>query len=245
MRRLRYIVSAALLLSFAAARAGAQTPADQQPHHVTSAEVSFVGTSGNSSTESVGIGLSRTDQIDGWLVASKGAYVHNSSFGETKAESVALSLQAGKIVTRKLSMFARYGFLHDRFAGIESRNTVALGEAYILVDNPRNRFTADGAFGYANEERTTAPTTETATWDMGLLYDWKLSDTAEITDESRLVFSLSDSGDWRSGNVATLSAKLTTIFSLKVSNTVRYVNQPVPGFEKTDTITAVALVAKF
>jgi putative salt-induced outer membrane protein YdiY len=36
-----------------------------------------------------------------------------------------------------------------------------------------------------------------------------------------------------------------TIFSLKVSNTIRYVNQPVPGFQTTDTITAVALVAKF
>src|SRR5262245_13170140 len=208
-------IPVALLLSFFATRATAQTPTDQ-PTHETSAEVSFVGTSGNSSTESVGLGINRTDRVDGWLVTSKGAYVHNSAFGELKAESLALSFQTGKIVTRKLSMFGRYNFLHDRFAGIESRNTFALGEAYILVDRPKNRLTADGAFGYAREERTTAPTTETATWDMGLLYDWKLSDTAEITDEGRLVFSLSDGNDWRSGNVATVSAKLTTIFSLKV-----------------------------
>jgi hypothetical protein len=30
-----------------------------------------------------------------------------------------------------------------------------------------------------------------------------------------------------------------------LSNTVRFVNAPVPGFEKTDTITAIALVARF
>jgi putative salt-induced outer membrane protein YdiY len=56
---------------------------------------------------------------------------------------------------------------------------------------------------------------------------------------------LSDGNDWRAGNNATVSAKLTTVFSLKLSNTIRYVNDPVPGFLKTDTVTAIALVAKF
>jgi putative salt-induced outer membrane protein YdiY len=38
---------------------------------------------------------------------------------------------------------------------------------------------------------------------------------------------------------------VTTLFSLKVSNAVRYVNAPAEGFETTDTITSIALVAKF
>jgi putative salt-induced outer membrane protein YdiY len=242
--RLRNI-SVAVLLSFVAARAGAQAPAPPPPDHETSAELSFVGTGGNSSTETIGVGGSRFDHVDGWLITSKAAYVRNNSDGVLKAESVALAFQGAKILTPKLSVFGKYGFLHDRFAGIESRNTIAIGEAYILVDNKRNKLTADGAFGYASEERTISPTTKNGTWDMGLLYDWKFSDTAEITDEARILFSLSDGNDWRAGNNATVSAKLTTIFSLKVSNTIRFVNQPVPGFLKTDTVTAIALVAKF
>jgi hypothetical protein len=39
-----------------------------------------------------------------------------------------------------------------------------------------------------------------------------------------------------------LTATLTSVLSLKFSNTVRYANEPVPGFEKTDTITTAALV---
>jgi hypothetical protein len=35
------------------------------------------------------------------------------------------------------------------------------------------------------------------------------------------------------------------VFSLKLSNVVRYVHEPVVGFEATDTITSVALVTKF
>ena len=57
--------------------------------------------------------------------------------------------------------------------------------------------------------------------------------------------SFAESSDWRTANIVALTAKLTTLLSLKVSNTVRYVNAPVAGFEKTDSITSVALVAKF
>jgi len=42
-----------------------------------------------------------------------------------------------------------------------------------------------------------------------------------------------------------VTAKLTTLLSLKVSNAVRFSNFPAPGFKKTDTVTAVALVAGF
>ena len=44
-------------------------------------------------------------------------------------------------------------------------------------------------------------------------------------------------------NAVALTAKVSTIFSLKVSNTIRYLNLPVAGFKNTDAVTAVALVA--
>src|SRR5580765_6517811 len=173
-----------LLLSCAAVRARAQAPpAPPPPAHQTSAELSFVGSSGNSSTESIGIGVNRLDHIDGWVITSKAAYVHNSSFGELKAESTALAFQGAKTLTPKLAVFAKYGFLHDRFAGIESRNTVAGGLAYIVLENAKNKLTADGAFGYAMEERTISPTTKSGTWDMGLRYTLKLTETSEISDD--------------------------------------------------------------
>ena len=51
--------------------------------------------------------------------------------------------------------------------------------------------------------------------------------------------------DWRIGNLASLTAKLTDVLSLKASYAVRYANFPVPGFKTTDTTTSIALVAKF
>ena len=72
-----------------------------------------------------------------------------------------------------------------------------------------------------------------------------MSETAEITEDIRYEQSLEDGDQWRLDNTLALVAKINTIFSLKVSNVIRYANAPVEGFETTDTITSVALVAKF
>ena len=73
----------------------------------------------------------------------------------------------------------------------------------------------------------------------------ELSPTADLTDEYEFSVSFDDAGDWRHANILSLTARMTTLFSLKVSNTARYVHQPVPGFDATDTITSFAFVAKF
>ena len=56
------------------------------------------------------------------------------------------------------------------------------------------------------------------------------------------VLALSDGSDWRQRLDQRRAAQL---FSLTLSNTIRYLNLPVVGFLNTDTVTAVALVAKF
>jgi putative salt-induced outer membrane protein YdiY len=115
----------------------------------------------------------------------------------------------------------------------------------VLVNAAPHKLTVDGGLGYAHESRVIGADLSTATLPAGALYTLKISDTALVSEDSRVVFSLSEADDWRFANVASVAAKLTTILSLKASNTIRFVNAPVLGFEKTDTITAIALVAKF
>ena len=99
--------------------------------------------------------------------------------------------------------------------------------------------------GYANERRVIGDTLSNAVFTAGAGYKLKLSSTAELSDDARAIVSLEDGDEWRAENIAALTAKLTTLLSLKVSNTIRFVNVPTIGFEQTDTVTAVALVAKF
>jgi len=245
--QLRNILTAVVLWLMpicASAQAPAPVPAPP-PKYETSAEFAFVGTSGNSSTQSLGLGAEFIERPDSWVFTTKTAYVRNESASELKAESFFLTFQGARTLSPRLSAFGRFGFLHDRFAGIEHRNTVEGGLAFVLVNAAPHKLVVDGGLGYANERRVLGPDLSTAIVPAGATYTLKISNTAEISDDGRFVFSLSEGADWRLANIAGITAKLTTVFSLKLSNTVRYVNAPALGFEKTDTITAIALVAKF
>jgi len=76
-------------------------------------------------------------------------------------------------------------------------------------------------------------------------YRWKLSPTAELAENARFTGLFDRTSDWRVGQALAITARLTAVFSLKASNTVRYANAPVQGFKHTDTKTAIALVARF
>jgi putative salt-induced outer membrane protein len=173
------------------------------------------------------------------------SYVRNRSEDELKAEAFTASFRAGRPIAERVSVFGQYGFLHDEFAGIESRNTVDGGITYTIAGPKPHLLEVDAGLGYAHEARVLGDDISTAQALFRARYKWFLSETAEFSDDVAVNFSLSDSSDWRSSNTAALTAKVTTVFSLKVSNTVRFVNAPAEGFEDVDTITSIALVAKF
>ena len=54
-----------------------------------------------------------------------------------------------------------------------------------------------------------------------------------------------NASDWRLSNDLALTAGLSRIFSLKFSQTLTYLNEPVPGAQKRNIITSAALVANF
>jgi len=103
----------------------------------------------------------------------------------------------------------------------------------------------DAGLGYANEQRVTGDNLSNATFSAGAVYALKISDTSELSEDGHFVFSLADGSDWRYANAAALTVKIASVFSLKLSNTIRYLNLPAAGFKNTDVTTAIALVSKF
>lgn len=235
-----------MLVSVSArAQPAAAPPNPPPPLSEGTAEFSFVGTTGNTSTESIGLGGEYTYRPDPWLLTSKATYVRNRSQDVLKAESFDVSLKGARSVGPRLSVFSRYEFLHDRFAGIERRHVIEAGPSYHLVDSAPHSLTIDASLGYAHESRVMVADVSNGTASAGSLYTLKISANAEASEDARLVASLAQGADWRFTNVASVTAKITTLLSLKVSNTVRYLHAPITGFQNTDTITAIALVAKF
>jgi putative salt-induced outer membrane protein YdiY len=246
--RFRLPLLAFLLLS-APPAAPAQTPAPvphlPPPRHEGSAELAFVGTSGNSSTQTIGAGSEFIYRAQPWQSKVTLNYVRNRADGKLTAESFAFALRGERPLRDGYSGYGEYSYQRDHFAGIRNRNAVDSGVAYRLVDRASQTLTVDGAFGYAHESRVTGATLSTATVTAGAEYKRHLTATSEVAEEGRLVAAPARATDWRYKNVASLSTKVAAFWSLKVSNTVSYVHFLAPGFENTDVRTSIALVAKF
>jgi putative salt-induced outer membrane protein len=243
-----YITPSVPLLAQAPAPspAQAQSPPPPPPPREGTAEVSFVGTTGNAPTSALGLGgeyISRRPAP--WELRGKVGYVRNTSEDVLQAEAFRLLFRGSRTITDRLSAFGQYGYLRDRFAGIESRNTADGGITYAVLRPRPHQLDVDAAIGYANEKRVLGDDISSPQALLGARYKFFLSDTSDITDDVAFTASFSDSSDWRTSNTVALTAKITTILSLKLSNAVRFVNAPAEGFETTDTLTSIALVAKF
>lgn len=242
------VLAVAVLLTGLAGVARAQAPAPPPPppppRHEGSVDFSFVGTAGNSSTQTIGLGGQFIVRRAPWEAKLKVDFVRNEADDAVTAQSATIDFRAQRPVSKRLSAYGQYGYQRDRFAGIIDRNAVEGGVAYSMKSGPQ-ALTLDAGLGYANEQRLPGPNLSTATLGFGGVYTIKLSATSDLSEDAHVVCSLSDGSDWRVANALALTAKLTTVLALKASTTIRYVNLPVAGFKKTDGVTAIALVAKF
>ena len=102
--------------------------------------------------------------------------------------------------------------------------------------------TIDGGLGFQHEGRVEQESEDVAIATGGVAYRWEISSTSALAEELRYVQALETMENWKLDQSISLIAAITSVFSLKFSNVVRYANEPVPGFESTDTITSVALV---
>ena len=232
------------LPAFAQAPAPAAPP-PPPPKQEGTAEFAFVGTTGNASTQTIGLNGTFIVRPDQWVVTNKASFIRNESESELTAQSFGYLFRAERSFSPRLSGFGEYGYFRDTFAGVAHRNSLVGGVSYKLVDLPRHLFFTDAGLGYMNEQRLKGDDVSSATWSLGAGYKWKISETAEFTEDFRVTGLFADASDWRILQAAAVTARLTQLFSLKVSNTIRYTHAPVPGFKDTDTTTSVALVAKF
>jgi putative salt-induced outer membrane protein len=209
-----------------------------------SAELSFLSTSGNTSTSSLGGGLEVNYKPAPWTLIFKAAYLRASTDSVTTAEQFNASLKGIRDLTPRLDVFAGAGYLRNRFAGFDSLINGEAGVGYKLLLGPVHTLRGELGFGYTHEDQLIGDNRSYASARASLGYKWQISKTAAFTNDLSYSYDLSDSKNWILSDKAAVTATLTSILSLKASYTLLYNHEPVPTFKRTDTATAVALVAK-
>lgn len=224
--------------------APAPAPAPEPPPRFeASGQFTFLNTRGNADTQSLGAGGDAIFRPDPWTYRAKAVFAQTETEDELSARSFAGLFRASRALNPRLSLYGQYDFLRDRFAGVEQRHIVEGGASYLAVDAAPHRLRLDAGLGYLYEEQPDDHF-DSLTLSLGAAYRLAISSTSELTYEPRFLLPFSDTGAWKFDQNAALAVALNTILALKLSHTIRYSADPPEGFDTTDTIMAVSIVAK-
>lgn len=226
-------------------------PAGPPPLWTGSADFSYLSTSGNSSTSSLGGGLELFYKPAPWTFSLNAAYLRSSSRDDTTGEKVLTAeqfkggLKGSRDLTAAIDIYTGGTYLRNTFSGLDSLIGIGAGAGYKLFNTPSQFLRTEAGFGYTWENQTTGLDRNYANAHLGIGYKWVFSKTAQFTNDFGFLLDLADTNNWIINDTAAVTATLTSVFAIKASWTILYRKEPVPGFKKTDTATAVSLVAKF
>jgi putative salt-induced outer membrane protein len=227
------------------APAPAAQPDPPPPLWERSAEFSLVATGGNTDTQTLGLGAALTWRPGPWTTDARVTFVRSEAEDVETAESLLAELRQARKLSAALEAFGRFQYVVDRFAGIDYRTSLDGGIGWEIVAGTPHTLRVDAGVGVIREARLTGEDLTFPLGNAGAKWKWQLSEAAAVTEQALMTLDLSDAGNWRFTNGIGVTSALTRIFSLKLSHELKRVNEPAPGFRKTDTLLSAALVAKF
>jgi putative salt-induced outer membrane protein YdiY len=215
------------------------------PRWERTAELSLLSTGGNTDTLTIGAGGSIIWRPAQWTTHARTVYVRSSTEDAVTAESLVAELRQARVLSPRADAFGRAEYLVDRFAGIDHRTTIDGGLGWLLLDDGRRSLKVDGALGMTRESRLRGEDLTFASGSGTGHFIWKITPTATFSERFALTTDISEAGNWRLQNGASLTVTVTRILSARLGHELKRINRPVPGFGRTDTTLSAALVARF
>jgi putative salt-induced outer membrane protein len=206
---------------------------------------SFVGTSGNSDTASAGadFGLHRRWPV--WQIESSATAVRTSNQDVRTAERYLGAFRGQRKLTSLLGLSAGIKLERDKFSGIEFRSIPDAGLTWALVRRAGWTLDAVTAIALNHERPTLGPNRNNPIGLLQVLNRIPIGATGATTERFTFYPDFKDPDAYRSELELAAQAAMNTHFALKLGYLVRRSNAPVPGFEKTDTMTTASVVMQW
>lgn len=204
--------------------------------------LSYLATSGNSSSQTGGIDVAYKQSFAPWGFEAYGNYLRAEQDGVLTAKKLLVGARGTRELLTDVDLFVAGSVLNDEFAGLDSRVIGAAGATYKYLNGPEHDLAFDVGVTVTRDDLVAG---KTETYPGGLAaarYAWTISKTAKLTEDLSFLPSFEETKDWRIESKAGLQAAVSANVAIKLTYALRYANRPVPGFRKTDTQTAVSLV---
>ncbi len=226
--------------------AAAQTP-PKEPPPLWDVQVgaSFVGTSGNSDTSSTGADFALHRRWPVWQIESTATAIRTSSSGVDTAERYLVSFRGQRKLSDMIGLTAGVKAEHDPFAGMDLRSILDVGLSWVLAH--RTDWTLDGitALAWSHEKPKLGDITNDAVGLLQLLSRVPLGASADTTQRLTFYPDFSHTSAYRSETELTAQAAMNKRLALKVGYLLRYSNEPVPTFKKTDNTVTASIVLRW
>lgn len=206
--------------------------------------LSYLSTSGNTDTESLGFATAWARQPTPWGMEVAATVHRAESEGVTTAERYLGGVRGKRAIGDRHELFGGLSYESNELGGFDSRVIVEAGALWKAFSTSTQELALDGGLTWTAEDAVVGEREDFLGALLGVAYAWKISATA--TFRERLVFypNFDTSDDWRIRSEASLEAALADAWALRVGFLVSRDNLPPPGFEKTDSATSVSLVFK-
>jgi putative salt-induced outer membrane protein YdiY len=229
-----------------AANAGAQTP-PQPPPPLWDWQVggSFVGTSGNTDTGTVGADFAYHGRWPVWKVESTATAIHATDTGRTTAERYLAALRGSRKLTPIIGFTAGERIERDQLSGIDVRNVLDGGLSWALVRTPAWTFDAVTSIAWLHESQVGGTDIDHPTGVLQALSRIPFGASGDTTQRFTYYPDFSVSTSYRSEAEITAQGAMTERLALKFGYLWRYSNAPVPGFKKIDNTTTASVVLRW
>jgi len=257
LRSITTLMSLLMVALLAVSPALADDAAEEEkpePNWTNSLGLSYVGTSGNTDTSSLGFDYKGDRKPTPWGLNLLASFTRSEDGGVVTSEQYYVGVRGLRELSKRWSVFAGLSWARDPFSGFENRYLVEGGAEVLAIKTDRQKLSFDVGLTWTSEDQilfddaTGTNFNETVDWIggvAGLSWEWKFSKSASLTERLLYYPNFDDSADWRLGSDTAVKADLTKLLALQFSYLVRYRNQPIDDLEKTDTTTKASVVLSF
>jgi len=207
--------------------------------------LSYLATSGNSSSQTGGLDFLYKHSFDPWGLEVSANYLRAEQDGNVTAKKLFAGVRGTRALDADLDLFLAVSYLQDQFAGLDPRLVAAGGVTYRFLTGPEHELAFDVGLTWTRDDLVGDGSNSYAGGLAAARYGWNISKTAKLTEGLSFLRSFKEGSDWRIESQTALQASISAAVALKLAYGFRYANLPVAGFHKTDTQTAASLVINF
>lgn len=235
------VLGAALLLTARAALAQAPAAPAPPPLTRTTIDLGFVSASGNTSLRTLSLAEQFVLQPAQWKFTQTFSMVSGRTAGVETANDIRAGLRADYAFNPHFRSYGTLLYERNRFAGIARRFEEQVGLSYGALVGPTHILDLEAGAGRNQQTNTAAPVTDFWLGRAAAHYRFTFRANSYVDEKMEVLQSLQQSGARRINSELAVVAPLSTRIAVRLGHSLHFVNQPPPGFKKTDQIVSSGL----